>query len=165
MALAGVLFLAGCTPEDEFECPAAYTGALSADEELLVGNWKLSGLEGSLAIDLTDDDTDNALTDLYSQIDACMRGARYVLSADRELGYFGSRMQEDVCEEELLFGGSWRVEGNILSIISGCTVGGFELDLDEEGTSFSYTVYEQVMNFKGDVVPMQVTYTYSTITD
>lgn len=165
MALAGVLLLAGCTPNDDFECPAAYTGALSADEEVLVGDWKLSGLEGSIAIDLTDDEMDNATTDLYGQISECIREARYVFSENRELAYFGSREVEDVCEEELLFGGTWRLEGNIVSIVSGCTVGGFELDLDEEAGSFSYTVYEQVVNFKGDVVAMQVTYTYTDQTN
>lgn len=161
MAVAGVLLISGCTPDNEFECPQPYTGALTADEEKYAGNWELTALEGGLAVDLTDDDLDNASTDLFSQLDECTRTARYVFAADRKMSYIGSKIVEDACEEEIYFSGSWKATNGIVNVIAGCATADFTMELDEEAGSFSYTTYEQVANFNGETVATQVTYTFT----
>lgn len=165
MAVAGVLLFSGCTPDNEFECPEPYTGALTADEEKYAGIWQLTALKGDFAVDLTDDETDNASTDYFSQLNECAQQARYVFADDRKMGYYASNFVEEVCEEELYFSGTWKATEGVVNVVAGCATANFNLKLDEGASSFSYTTYEQVTNFQGDGIPTQVTYTFTKVVE
>lgn len=165
MAVAGVLFLSGCNTNDEMECPQPISGPLSATEQTVSGNWVLTALEGSFAIDLTDDDTDNASTNLLGQLSDCRQIARYEFNADREMNYIIADEVEEVCEEELVFSGTWKSDGEVMTVVVGCATARFAI-VEEEGVkTISYNTYEQVFNFQGETIPMQVFYTYTFIPD
>lgn len=164
-AIAGVFLLSGCTSDDSTSCPEPYTGPLTAEEENLSDTWVLTGLEGAIEIDLTDDDTDNPATDILAQLDECVSNARYEFGADRVGSYYASELVNDTCEDRLLFQGSWRFEDSVIHVNAGCAALRLEVSFDEETGNFSYVTYENVRNYKDQVIPMEVTYIFSRVTE
>ena len=83
--LLAQLFIACNSTDDGIECPEDHTGALAEAEEKLPGDWVLTAMTADQEIDLTDDETDNPSTDLFTQYEACQKegvgmavGSRYV---------------------------------------------------------------------------------------
>ena len=151
----------GCEKNSGMPCREDFSGPLRAEEEVFASVWHLSALEGSIAIDLTKDQTDNPDSDLFMQLDDCLRKAHYIFTSDRAATYHASNQEGGSCQEKLLFDGTWKFEGGILSLSAGC----FNMDTGVEfgpgNQSFSFSVDEEVRNYRDQPVLMNVTYTFT----
>ena len=163
--LAFTLLFAGCTPDNDVPCAEPFTGSLAEEEIPLSGTWELTALEGSTAIDLTDDDIDNASTDLYAQIDECVVNVKYILNDSRVINYVASEVVEDFCEERVLLDGTWKYELNTISVVSGCAQYYLPIALSEDKTSFTLTLNRRLVNYLGEQIDMEVIETFTRVTE
>lgn len=165
MWLVCALFIfTGCTTDEEMPCPQPFTGPLTEDETVLVGTWELTALTASEEIDLTDDDVDNASTDLLSQLDACNQLSKYEFGGDRNLQYSGGLLTGETCQEQVLLEGSWAFSGSSIGVVTGCRAFYFPpIEFVEEGVSFSFTEARTVFDALGQGVRLEITETYSKV--
>ena len=164
--VAVLLLFTGCSSDSEISCPEPFTGPLETWEVPLEGRWELTALEGSVEADLTDDDTDNPSTDLFAQVGECERQVSYVFDANRIMAYaVGVQTAEDFCEEQTLLQGSWSYKDNRATVVTGCSEFYLDIDLNEDGSSFTITYSENVRNYQGETIPMEVTMTLTKVVE
>lgn len=160
MILGGLL--SSCDSEDDVTCPEDFTGALTAEEEQLIGSWTLSAIISDTAIDLTDDGESNPSTNFFAQYADCQKDALYTFGTDR--GYtFEQGQNGESCDNKLTLEGTWKMASEHLSLVSGCTLQNNELDIAGNGQSFSFTADFNVRDVMGLVKPAKITFTYSLV--
>ena len=160
IAIIFLLFITGCNRDDGPGCPEDYSGPLTTEERDLAAVWRLFAMEGSVAVDLTDDQVNNPDTDLFSQLDDCSVLASYNFSEDRKATYNASEPNDGECVEKLLFDGTWKFESGMLYLAAGCFYMEVPAKFDTSGSYFSFTVEEEVRNYRDQLVMIEVTYTF-----
>ncbi len=120
-SLLGLLFLSCFKGDDNNYCADNYTGVLSANENFLVGSWSLTAVESDLAVDITDDNEDNPLKDIFVQSTDCQNDAQYIFGTDRSYDIKQGYIAVD-CSQKLTTSGTWKLTGENLSITSACNV-------------------------------------------
>ena len=159
VCLLGVLFL-NCNTDNEPNCIADFTGTLTATETVLEGTWALTAIESSVAIDLTDDQEDNAIKDIYSQSTDCQNDAVYSFLSSRSFSLKQGYIAED-CAQKSSVTGSWQLSGDLLSLVSSCTVFNVEIEVNEDETAFTVSNVVNLRDIDNKIVETNVTYTYT----
>lgn len=158
--LLGGLVFSGCSDDDD-NCIQDYTGPLTASETLLVGEWRLSGITSSKAVDLTDDDVANASMDVYAQYTDCQKDAGYVFKEDRDYD-FAQGAEVANCENKVTTNGTWQYTENQISFVSTCVVLSMPITFTNANTSFqSVSSKLLIKDVAGQIVEADVTFIYT----
>ncbi len=159
-ALVMGLMFSGCSDDDD-NCIDDFTGPLTASETLLVGEWRLSGITSSVAVDLTDDDVENPLTDIYAQYTDCQKDAGYAFMEDRDYK-FEQGTTEANCENKVITSGTWQYTADQISFITSCTVLSMPITFTNANTSFqSVSPKLLIKDVTGQIVEADVTFVYT----
>ena len=147
---------------DGSDCSQDFTGALSTNEEKLVGEWVLTGIDADEALDITDDDEDNPSTDLFAQYNECQKDAAYTFSSNRsyllEQGQNGTN-----CPNKGIFDGTWQLSGNTLSFVDACITQNVALTFNGDDTSFMFSNNFTLADVNGNVEEVTIVFTYSIV--
>jgi len=154
------LFIACNSTDDGIECPEDHTGALAEAEEKLPGDWVLTAMTADQEIDLTDDETDNPSTDLFTQYEACQKDAYYSFGSNRTYVYRQGNRATD-CENKVALGGTWQLTGDVLSLVGSCNVSNIPLTFKEDATAFTFTNAFSIADAQGKNIQTNVTFTYT----
>lgn len=157
LLIGGIL---SCTPEYENDCPIPFTGALGAAEEKLVGQWALSAIVSDKAIDVTDDDEDNPITDIFVQYSPCQRDLVYQFGSARNYALL-QRQTADSCDQKGRTDGTWKLAGSSLTLIAGCFAQSISLDFNDAETEFTFSDDFNVRDVKGVTVQADIEFTYT----
>ncbi|MBO3099061.1 DUF5004 domain-containing protein [Gelidibacter pelagius] len=160
----GALSIFSCNSDDGFDCPEALTGELSATEAEFSGTWKLVAMEADEAIDLTDDNTDNPITDVFAQYEACDRDLVYDFMNDRNLEFRQGYTADD-CTNKLTFAGTWNLIGNDLTLVANCASQRITIETNAEGDQYSYDVTLQFRDVNGAQKTSKVKFTFEKTVD
>ena len=159
LLMAVTLF--GCNSDNgDTDCVEDFTGALSADEEAFAGTWTLTAITADQAVDITDDNEDNASEDIFGQYGACEKDAAYSFESDRAYN-FGQGQNASGCSNKVVISGSWKLSGQTLSLTGSCTVQNLALQFDSEFSEFSSTSTLNLIDITGNTIQTNVTFTYS----
>ncbi|MCG2459405.1 DUF5004 domain-containing protein [Flavobacteriaceae bacterium F89] len=163
LALTTGLLFSGCSDDDD-NCVQDYSGTLTASETLLVGEWNLTAMTSSKAVDLTDDDVENPSTDIYAQYTDCQKDAGYIFSEDR--GYtFNQGTKVANCENKSVTNGTWQYTGNQINFVATCTVLSLPITFTNANNSFqSISQKLLIQDVSGQVVEADVTFVYTKAT-
>ena len=157
-----ILFVS-CDDDNEIKCPDALTGELSTIETDLTGTWVLSDIVSEDAIDLTDDDTDNASMDLYTQYTECQKDISYEFDADRSYAFLAGKSVAD-CDNEQESVGTWGLSAtSVLTVVSNCSSQVTNIEVNDDSTAFTTNGNIQYVDVNGDVVISETTFTYSKV--
>ncbi|MDF0717902.1 DUF5004 domain-containing protein [Muricauda sp. 334s03] len=151
-----------CNSDDSIECPQDFTGALSAAEEQLVGEWVLSSIVATEEVDLTDDDVDNPSTDLFGQYSDCQRDAMYIFGENRSYTYEQGQNAED-CDYQVETSGTWELVSQNLRLTASCSIQSTALVFNDDSTEFSFSQSYNVTDVNGNTFRSNVDFTYSLI--
>ncbi|MGJ8659776.1 MAG: DUF5004 domain-containing protein [Cellulophaga fucicola] len=160
VSLLGVLFLNCSSDDNGATCASDYTGELKEEETLLQGAWALTAVESSVAIDLTDDEEDNPLEDVFAQSSDCLNDAAYNFNADRSFTFKQGLTATD-CDQKSDIAGTWQLVGNVLSFSSVCTIFSSQIELNDDDTNFTITSRASLRDVNNKIVEAEVTYTYT----
>ena len=149
-----------CNSDNDIECPEDYTGALAASEEKMQGDWVLTGMMADTEVDLTDDEEDNPIKDLFAQYEDCQKDASYTFGSDRSYTYKQSHVAED-CDNKATLSGTWKLTGEVLSLVGACIVQNISLNIKDDASEFSFTDTFNIQDVDGKVVQAKVTFTYT----
>lgn len=158
--ICSAILMVGCDSDNKDGCPEDYEGALSAQEEQLVGTWVLSGITSESAIDLTDDGEDNPSTDLFAQYLECDRDASYTFAEDRMFRYDQGQRVSD-CDYPITTIGTWKFSAQVMSLNSACSILTAPLNLNAEGDAFTFSEVYQLRDIKGTIIRTRIGFTYS----
>ncbi|WBU90473.1 DUF5004 domain-containing protein [Cellulophaga omnivescoria] len=159
IGLLGVLFL-NCSSDDDLVCAEDYTGELTAVESVLQGTWVLTAVESSVAVDLTDDEEDNPIKDIFAQSTDCQNDAEYNFMTDRSFT-FKQGLTAANCEQKSDILGTWQFTGNTLNFSSACTIFSSQINLNDDETAFSVESLLNIRDINNQLVEAEVTYTYT----
>ncbi|WP_417363255.1 DUF5004 domain-containing protein [Galbibacter sp.] len=157
-ALTG-LFV-GCNDDDTSSCTPDYIGALSAEETAFAGEWTLSAIVSDKEVDLTDDEEDNASTDIYAQQSECQNDQQYIFKTDRSFEIQGGENAAD-CDPVQSIAGTWKLGGSTLGLIYFCSENIQAIEFNTEKTSFSFSSDLIITDLAGNKIDAEVTFTYS----
>lgn len=159
LIFASILFV-GCDSSDDIECPEALTGELSEKETSFTGTWSLISVVTEDEIDLTDDDTENPTTDLYSQLPDCENDMVYTFETDRTYTYYLGKNAAD-CATQQEITGTWQLtENNNLVFVTNCSSGGNLIEFNEDETEFSFEATYNFTDVDGYTITTKTTFTY-----
>ncbi|RIA09698.1 uncharacterized protein DUF5004 [Flavobacteriaceae bacterium MAR_2010_72] len=153
------LLLSSCDIGDDVQCPSPFTGALSASETDLVGEWVLSAMVAEDAVDLTNDQVNNPSTDIYAQYSACQRDLVYTFNTDRKYKV-EQGLAATNCQNKQVLEGTWRLSNDNLNLVTGCATQSTEIEFGENETSFSQEATVRFTNVNGFTVSTVVVFTY-----
>ncbi len=163
MALAtlamGVVMTA-CNSDDGADCPEDFTGALTANEQKLVGTWSLSAIVSVEEVDITDDGEDNPSNDIYAQYSDCQKSTFYTFNADRSY-QIGQEGNFEGCENAATTEGNWQLVSQTLSLLRNCTLQNITTSFSADETTFSFSDNYTVTEVNGNSVQTVITFTYS----
>lgn len=161
LSMLGIsMVLISCSSDEGPECAQDFTGDLTTTEEILVGEWILTAIVAAEELDLTDDDTDNASTDLFGQYDECARDAAYTFDSDRTFAYEIGKYGED-CDYVVPSAGTWELSSQNLSLVSSCSVQTTSLEFNDDLTTFTFSEIYNVTDVTGTVVQTRIDFTYT----
>jgi len=159
LMLCSLLFVS-CDDDNEISCPEALTGELSTTEVNFVGTWNLKSIVAEDAVDLTDDDIDNASTDLFDQYTDCQKDIEYSFSDNRDYNFRAGLLATD-CENTQNIEGTWALnENSELMIVFSCASQLVDIDVNDESTAFSTEGNFQYIDVNGNTVSTTTTFTY-----
>ncbi|MEH6703269.1 MAG: DUF5004 domain-containing protein [Galbibacter orientalis] len=158
VALTG-LFIS-CSDDDTTSCVPDYTGALSEQESGFTGTWKLTAIESSKELDLTDDDEDNPTTDIFIQQTDCQNDISYTYGTDRSYIYEVGENAED-CTNARSGTGTWKLGGNSLGVISACYEDIQNLEFNTERNEYKIQNTGTGTDVNGKSFQIIVTYTFT----
>jgi len=150
--------LISCNDSDNSTECITFEGPLGAIETPLVGTWSLTAIESNQAVDLTDDDEDNPLTDIYVQSSDCENDAVYTFLDNRSYKY-EQGIATIGCSETFSNTGTWKYSTDLLQISNKCLNYNLEITLDE--TEFSFENNVRIVDIKGFTSSVKLTYTYT----
>ncbi|WP_339707950.1 DUF5004 domain-containing protein [uncultured Kriegella sp.] len=151
----------GCNSDNgDTNCVEDFTGALASSEEAFVGTWTLTAITAEQAVDITDDNEDNASEDIYAQYEACEKDAAYTFESGR-IYNFVQGQNATGCTNKATLSGTWKLSGQTLSLTGSCTVQNLTLQFDSEFSEFSSTSIINILDVTGNTIQTNVTFTYS----
>lgn len=159
ISLLGVLFW-NCSSDDGPVCAEDYTGELTEVEAVLEGTWVLTAVESSVAVDLTDDEEENPIKDIFIQSTDCQNDAIYNFNTDRSFTFKQGLTAAD-CNQKSDITGTWQLQGNVLSFSSTCTIFNSQIELNDDDTNFETVSVVNLRDVYNKVVQAEVTYTYT----
>ncbi|NMH87146.1 DUF5004 domain-containing protein [Flavivirga algicola] len=157
------LMIVGCNNDDS-NCIPDLTGELSSEETSFSHTWVLAEIVSDKEIDLTDDNDDNPSTDLFSQYSACERDAVYEFKNDRNYAFKQGQLPSG-CNNKQTSVGTWKLEGNTLTLVSFCNMRIIDIEINTEKTSFFIEDNFNFTDAKGTVVNSNVKFTYNKVTN
>lgn len=160
VSLLGILFLNCSSDDNGTTCASDYTGELKEEETVLQGAWVLTAVESSEAVDLTDDEEDNPLQDIFVQSSDCLNDAKYNFNTDRSFT-FKQGLTETDCEQQSDISGTWQLVGNVLSFSSVCTIFSSQIELDDDAINFTIISRANLRDVNNKIIQAEVTYTYT----
>ncbi|UKM64397.1 DUF5004 domain-containing protein [Flavobacteriaceae bacterium GSB9] len=156
----GILFVSCDTGTDDIQCPEAITGALSDTENTFAGTWTLQSIVSEEELDLTDDNTDNPSTDIYSQFSDCENNLVYIFGTDRSYNYSLGKTATD-CDNQQEASGTWQLgETNNLVLVANCSRQLISLEINEENTEFSFDGTYNFTDINGVTITTNTTFTF-----
>ena len=154
--------IVSCSTEGTDNCPEDFTGALTTNEEKLVGTWQLTAIDAEDAVDISDDDTENPSTDLFAQYSDCQKDADYTFGSDRSYTYTQGQNETD-CPNKAALGGSWQISSNTLRFVYACNVQNLVIIFNGDETEFSFSDNFTITDVDGNNVVTDITFTYSLV--
>ena len=153
-----IITLACNSSNDNFlEC-VVYEGPLDAIETPFVGTWSLTAIESNQAVDLTDDDEDNPLTDIFVQSSDCENDAVYTFLDSRNYK-FEQGLSVQGCTKTVINTGTWKYSTDLLQISNECLNYNLEITLNE--TEFAFENNVTIVDIEGRTSSAKFTYTYT----
>ncbi len=153
----------GCMSDDEIVCAEDFEGELVESENILVGQWVLSAIFSEKAVDLTDDDENNPIQDIYAQYSDCKNDRVYSFGANRRYTFVRGANQAFACKDESESEGTWKLTGETLSFVTSCSTFKMTIDFNEEESQFSLTDDYDIRDVEGNTIRAEVTFTYSLL--
>jgi hypothetical protein len=157
--IASLLFTS-CIADNGVECPSDYTGALTGDEPDLVGEWVLTAIESDKEIDLTDDDEDNPIKDIYVQYTACQKDAVFAYGQNRTY-VFNQGQEASGCVNKTTSEGTWKLATGTLSLVSGCSLQTMAIDFNDDKTEYTFSGNYNLRDVDGETMQTKITFTYT----
>lgn len=164
LVVIAALSIVSCNTDDGIQCPEALTGDLSTTETEFSGSYKLVAMEAEEAIDLTEDNTDNPMTDVFAQYTACDRDLVYKFMSNRNLEYVQGYSAVD-CTNKLTFPGTWNLIGNDLTLVANCSSQRIMIEKSAEGDKFSYDAILPFRDVNGTTKSIKVKFTFDKTVD
>ncbi len=152
-------FLVSCNTDDGIECPVALTGELSDTETEFSGSWEFTGLVALEAVDITDDNTANPGTDIYAQYTECQQDLVYDFMNNRNYAFKQGYLADD-CQGKQTLTGTWSLTGNVLTFVANCASQSIDIEMSDEGDSFSYESLVNIRDVNNSVRTSKVTFTF-----
>lgn len=158
------VLLISCDSNDDIQCSPDFTGELIQTEEIMVGKWVLSNIVADDEIDLTDDETENPSTDIYSQFTDCQNDVFYIFSEERIMSFIVGSIAAD-CSDKKSSISSWKLENSILMFITSCSP--FQVNIDFTTDNLAFTVESNVtfVDVNNKTVNTKVVNTYTKETN
>ncbi|MFS4467546.1 DUF5004 domain-containing protein [Maribacter sp. 2210JD10-5] len=164
MSLAAFLslLLTGCLSDDnEIVCIEDFEGELKENETELVGQWMLSGIVSEKEVDLTDDDADNPIKDIFVQYTDCQNDRIYTFANNRRYTFIRGGNDTLACKNKSESDGTWRLSGKTLSFVTECNIRNMNIVLNREESFFSVSDDFEIKDVQGKVIRSEVTFTYT----
>ncbi|MGJ8738320.1 DUF5004 domain-containing protein [Zobellia laminariae] len=158
--LCNGLFLACNDTDDTIECIEDFSGVLASAEEKLPGDWMLTAMTADTEIDLTDDETDNPLKDLFAQYEDCQKDASYSFGTNRTYVYRQAQNTAD-CTNQVTLGGTWQLSDDTLRLVTDCNLSSIALTFAEDDSAFMFTNSFSIADAEGKTIQTNVTFTYT----
>jgi hypothetical protein len=159
-AILSTLFIS-CNSNDDTNCDPDFTGALTQTEQVLVGKWILTAIVSDKEVDLTDDDTDNPSTNLYSQSTNCKKDIFYSFNESRVMKFVIGSTAEN-CSNKSESTSSWEFKSGTLSFVQSCLLFQSKIDFATDNLSFSNVENNvSIKEIDDTVVTVKLTYTYT----
>lgn len=153
------LVLVSCNNDDGIECPEPLAGELSTTETEFSGSWEFTGLVAAEAVDITDDNTTNPSTDIYAQYTECQQDLVYDFMNNRNYA-FKQGTFADECQGKQTLTGTWSLSGNVLTFVANCASQTIDIEMSDEGNTFTYESIVNIREVNGSVKTSKVTFTF-----
>ncbi|UOB19298.1 DUF5004 domain-containing protein [Abyssalbus ytuae] len=158
-----IILLNSCSSDDN-NCQQNFTGALSANEEILVGKWVLTSLVASDEVDLTDDDTDNPSTDIYAQFTDCEKDSYYTFDDERIMRYV-TGSSDTSCPNQNNIASSWKLEGSKLEFVTTCVLFESTINILPSNTAFTFSNEVVIRDVDNQEIQTTIVSTYTKETE
>ena len=163
-AIVSVLFIS-CNSNDDTHCEPDFTGSLSQTEQVLVGKWVLTAIVSDKEVDITEDDTDNPSTNLYSQSTDCEKDIFYTFNENRIMKFVIGSTAEN-CSNKNETSSSWEFKNGTLSFVQSCLIFESKIGLATDNLSFSSENSNvTIKDVDNNVISAKLTYTYTKETN
>ena len=157
--ISGFFISCNSSDNDNSACAQDFEGDLTSDEEVMVGKWVLTSVTSDKEIDLTNDEEDNASTNIYAQYSDCQKDSFYILDEDRIMTFIiGS---EPTCSFHQENKGTWKLEGDILSLFSTCFLAEIKINLIPDNSAFTTTSNVNIVDVNNVTTAVTIVSTYS----
>lgn len=154
------LLVTSCISDNGVECPSDFTGTLSGDEPDLVGEWVLTAIVSDKEIDLTDDNEDNPIKDIYAQYTDCQKDAVFIFNQGRTY-IFNQGEVASGCVNKTTSEGTWKLSTGTLSLASGCSLQTMAIDFNDDKTEYTFSGNYNLRNVAGETLLTKITFTYT----
>ncbi len=159
-----VLLTVGCNNDDSSNCIEDITGELSSEETSFSHTWVLTEIVSEKEMDLTDDNEDNPSTDLYNQYTACERDASYEFKNDRKYAFKQGQVSSD-CKNKQTSVGTWKLDGNTLTLVGFCNMRVINIEINTETTSFFIEDNFSFTDVNEKIINSKVKFTYNKVSN
>ncbi len=161
VALGMMNFLfTGCLPEDTVDCPSDFTGGLTGEEPDLVGEWVLTAIVSEKEIDLTNDDDDNPIKDIFVQYTDCQKDAVFAYTQGRAYSFNQGNVASG-CVNKTSSQGTWKLTTGSLSLVSGCSLQTMAIQFNNDKTAYNFSGNYNLEDVNGDTWLTKITFTYT----
>jgi len=162
VALVTGIFITSCNSDDGASCPGDFTGALTANEQKLIGTWTLSAIVAMEEVDITDDGEDNPSNNIYTQYSDCQKSTFYTFNSNRTYQIGQSQSFED-CENVLTTEGTWQLSSQTLGLLRNCILQNIVINFSADETTFYFSDNYTVTEVDGNTVQTDITFTYTLV--
>ena len=151
----------GCLPDNNnLDCPTDYTGGLTGEEPDLVGEWVLTAIVSDKEIDLTDDDEDNPIKDIFVQYTDCQKDAVFAFNQGRTY-VFNQGMVASGCVNKTTSEGTWKLATGTLSLVSGCNLQNMAIHFNADKTAYTFSGNYNLKDVNGETYQTKIAFTYT----
>lgn len=156
------LFMVSCNSDDRIECPDELVGELSDAEKQFSGTWIFTGMDSEVAIDLTNDETNNPEKDIFAQYTQCDRDLVYDFNDNRSYSLKQGHAAAIDCDNKQSLTGTWSLtSGNVLTFVANCATQSIGVTFDDTGNSFSFSNVLNFVDVNNTQITSKVTFTYT----
>jgi len=157
----GSLFM-GCSTDDTIECPADFEGALTEEENNLIGTWELTAILADKEVDITNDNEENPTTDIFIQYSDCEKDAVYTFGPGRPYE-FSQGENASSCSNKVIIDGTWKLSSGSLVLVGNCSSQNLNIVFNTEKSDFSVSSSYNITDVKGVTIQTNVKFTYTKV--
>ncbi|MCM4171181.1 DUF5004 domain-containing protein [Arenibacter sp. TNZ] len=155
----GSLFI-GCNTDNSVECPADFEGALTEEENGLIGTWKLTAILAEKEVDITNDNEENPKKDIFIQYSECERDSDYTFGPGRAYE-FSQGENATSCSNKVKLAGTWKLSAGTLGLIGNCSSQNLTIVVNPDKSAYSITSNYNITDVKGLTIQTDVKFTYT----